>query len=293
MTKTTILGGLSFVLLTTVPAWAADYVPPADEPAGDLCAVSALNGKIHAQGGVFDADDNDSEGQFQGVGSLSLPLGCMFGAQVDAGAGKFGDFSAVGIGGHLFMRDPSSHLFGIHATFENWDLDDLGDDVGIWRVGPEVELYLANISLEAWAGFEDGEDIDSSFFARLTAGYYVYEDLRLGVGWRHSNDIDSGVVNAEWQLSAMPLSLTAEAEFGENDFTSVMGGVKFYFGGSSKSLIDRHRQDDPADGLFDFLGGAAALGDNDHNGGVCQDEVTLDGNCTDGCCTDTSLTDGK
>jgi hypothetical protein len=279
MTKTTVLGGLTLALLTTVPAWAADYAPPVDD-AVDLCAVSALNGKFHAQGGVFDADDIDSEGQFQGVGSLSFPLGCMFGAQIDAGAGAFGDFNAIGFGGHLFMRDPSSHLIGIHATFENWDLDDFGDDVGIWRVGPEVELYLANISLEAWAGIEDGDDIDSSFFARLTAGYYVHEDLRLGLGWRHSNEIDSGVVNAEWQLSAMPLSLTAEAEFGENDFTSVMAGVKFYFGGSDKALIDRHRQDDPADGLFDFLGGASGLGDGP-NCGICQDETVRDGCCAD------------
>ena len=288
MTRTTLLGGLTFALLATVPAWAADYAAPAEEPVVDLCAVSSLNGKIHGQGGVFDADEVDSDGQFQGVGSLSLPLGCMFGAQFDAGAGAFGDFNAIGVGGHVFMRDPSSYLIGIHATFENWDLDDLGDDVGIWRVGPEVELYLGNISLEAWAGIEDGDDIDSSFFARLTAGYYIYEDLRLGVGWRHSNDIDSGVINAEWQLSSMPLSLTAEAELGENDFTSVMGGVKVYFGGSSKALIDRHRQDDPADGLFDFLGGASGLGDHDNpKCGICQDDTVRDG-----CCTDLLVTDG-
>jgi hypothetical protein len=84
----------------------------------------------------------------------------------------------------------------------------------------------------------------------------------------------------------MPLSLTAEAELGEDDFTSIMGGVKFYFGGSSTALIERHRQDDPNDGLFDFAGAAPNLV-NAKEGGECQDEVV-----TDQCCTDSSVDDG-
>ena len=67
-----------------------------------------------------------------------------------------------------------------------------------------------------------------------------------------------------------------------------MGGVKVYFGGSCMAMIDRHRQDDPADGLFDFLGGASDLGDHDNpKCGICEDETVLDG-----CCTDLSITDG-
>ena len=44
-----IIPAFSFLLLTTVPTWAADYVAPVD-----LCAVSAVNGKLHGQGGVYD-----------------------------------------------------------------------------------------------------------------------------------------------------------------------------------------------------------------------------------------------
>jgi hypothetical protein len=286
-----IFVGFSSLLLTSVPSWAADYAVPAD----DLCAVSGVNGKIHGQGGVYDSDDSDGS-QFQGVGSLSLPLGCMFGAQIDAGAGKFGDFDAFGVGGHLFTRDPTSYLIGIHTTYENWDLDDFGDNIGIWRVGPEVELYLSNISLEAWAGWQEGNDMDSSFFGRFTAAVYATENLRLAAGVRHSDDFTSGVISAEWQLSSMPLSLTAEGEIGEDDFTSIMGGVKFYFGGSSTALIDRHRHDDPADGLFDFAGAASSLSSDTPGGNECQDEVLVDGCCTDataqdGCCTDSNVCD--
>ena len=40
-------------------------------------------------------------------------------------------------------------------------------------------------------------------------------------------------------------SLFVEGRAGENDFRGVWGGVKFYFGQKDKSLIQRHRQDDP------------------------------------------------
>lgn len=290
MKITGIIGGFTSVLLASVPAWAADYVAPVD----DLCAVSDVNGKIHGQGGAYNADDSDG-GQFQGVGSLSFPLGCMFGMQIDVGAGKFGEFDAIGVGGHLFLRDPTSYLIGIHATYENWDLDSLDERVGVWRVGPEAEFYFANFSLEGWAGLQEGEDIDSSFFARLTAAFYATENLRLAAGWRHSDDFNSGVVTAEWQLSSMPMALTAEAEVGEDDFSSILGGVKFYFGGESTTLIDRHRHDDPGDGLFDFAGAASGLV-SAPEGGECQDETVADGCCTDataldGCCTDQTCGD--
>ena len=94
----------------------------------------------------------------------------------------------------------------------------------------------------------------------------------------------------------MPLSLTAEGEIGEDDFTSIIGGVKFYFGGSSTALIDRHRQDDPPDGLFDFAGAASSLSSAAPGGNECQDEVAVDGCCSDataqeGCCTDSEVCD--
>jgi hypothetical protein len=40
-------------------------------------------------------------------------------------------------------------------------------------------------------------------------------------------------------------SLFVEARAGENQFNGVWGGLKFYFGQKDKTLIQRHRQDDP------------------------------------------------
>jgi hypothetical protein len=286
-----IVTGFTFALMASVPAWAADA------PVADLCAVSELNGKIHGEGGLVDADDIDSDAKFQGVASLSLPLGCLLGLQIDAGAGSFGAADALGIGGHLFMRDPQSYLFGIHGTYENWDFDGVSDSVDVFHIGAEAEVYLDNISLEAWAGLQDTSETGSDFFGRLTAAAYVTDDLRLAAGWRHSDDFNSGVINGEWQLSSMPLSMTAEGEFGEDGYMAVTAGIKFYFGGAQKSLIERHRQDDPVDGLFDFIGAAAGMAEKLDGGpvqdGNCNDGTSQDNCCIDGNCEDEVITDGE
>ena len=274
-----VVSGFAFALLMTLPAWSADVVAP------DLCAVSGVNGKLAFEGGAWDANGFNNEELIQGVGSLSMPLGCMFGLQLDAGAGEFGDANSVGVGGHLFMRDPNSYLFGVHATYEDWSFDAPALDVTSWKVGAEGELYLGNISLEAWAGVEDTNRTSTDFFGKFTAAIYATDDLRLSAGIRHASDFTSGVIGAEWQVPDTPLSFTAEGQLGEDDFRSVAIGAKFYFGGTQKSLIDRHRQDDPEDGLFDFLGSAASVGCQPVNSSGSDDEVLsalADGIITDG-----------
>lgn len=277
MRITALFSGLAFALMTSASAMAADIVAP------DLCAVSGFNGKLSAEGGVWDFDNYDSDGQFQGVGSISLPLGCALGFQADVGAATFGDADAFGVGGHLFTRDPSSYLLGVHGTYESWDFDG-GNDLNVYHIGAEGELYLGNISLEAWAGVVDTDETKAKGFAKLTAAYYATDDLRLSVGLRQDGGFSAGVLGAEWQLGSAPLSLTTEAQLGEDDFMSLTAGVKFYFGGPQKSLIDRHRQDDPADGLFDFLGGAASAASSG-DGTPILDGCTTDGVC-DGCTAD-------
>jgi hypothetical protein len=269
MRVTGFFSSFAIALLLSVPGWAADVAK------SDLCAVSGVNGKVHALAGGWDADNFDSEEAIAGIASLSIPLGCALGLQIDAGGGQFGDASSVGAGGHLFMRDPSSYLIGIHATYEDWSFEAPALDVNSVKIGAEAELYLGNISLEAWAGYEDTNRTDGDVFGKLTAAFYATDDLRLSAGLRHANDFTTGVLGAEWQMPDMPLSLTAEAQFGEDDYRAIAIGAKFYFGADQKSLIDRHRQDDPDDGLFDFLGSAAAVSCLPGGGEAADDGATM------------------
>ena len=69
----------------------------------------------------------------------------------------------------------------------------------------------------------------------------------------------------EWQppVHALAgLTIFADGAVGEDDYESVLGGMRFYFGESGfKSLKRRHREDDPDAvtlGIFNALSGGAA-----------------------------------
>lgn len=251
-----VTGTMAVGLLSTT-ALAADVEP------GCVQAVSGVNGKLEAAGGYI--EDLDKGGRFHGVGTLSFPLGCMFGAQIDVGGGDLDGTGFWGVGGHFFTRDPESYLFGIHAQYI--DLD--GND--IWRVGPEAEFYLGNVTLSAYAGWESAEGLSDDVVADVEAAYYFTEDFKISGGYRRFLNIDAGAVGFEFQPGlGLPVSLFADAMFGSDDYTSIMGGVRIYFGGDDKSLMARQRQDDPPH-LFNLLRevGRNGIGDDSKDKNVC------------------------
>jgi hypothetical protein len=246
-----LVSGIAFTLLMAASAQAADISSPS-------CAVSGPNGKVDLEGGMWDADNISKQTQFDGVGSFSMPLGCALGLQIDVGAGDFDVATAMGAGAHLFMRDPSRYLFGLHGTYENWDFDAPFNDVKLWTMSAEAELYMGSFSLEGAAGFEDTNLSSAGFAGRLTAAYYLNDDFRLALGVHQFDKFTTGVAAAEWQMPSMPLAFTLEGQMGEEGYRSATAGLKFYFGSGQKSLINRHREDDPADDLFHNAGAAAS-----------------------------------
>ena len=54
--------------------------------------------------------------------------------------------------------------------------------------------------------------------------------------------------------TGVPVSLKLDGRVGEEGFASVMAGVSLYFGGEDKSLIRRHREDDPPVYSLDIFG---------------------------------------
>ena len=53
--------------------------------------------------------------------------------------------------------------------------------------------------------------------------------------------------------TGIPASLNLEGRLGEDGFSSVMAGLSLYFGGEDKSLMRRHREDDPRLHFFDIF----------------------------------------
>jgi hypothetical protein len=265
-----LLGGTIAAGMYGSVAFAADI-----ETTSALPAVSGINGKVEIGGGWADIDDLSSDEVFRGAAALSFPVGDAFGIQADLSAlDAFGD-TAVGGALHAFTRDPNSYLLGVYGGYV-----DVGD-ANIWYVGPEAELYLDNISIEAVGGFMDisgGGNPGSEFYAIGDVGFYATENLRLTVGASSVAGFESGHAGAEWLLAdtGIPASLTLDGRIGEDGFSSVMAGVSVYFGGEDKSLIRRHREDDPRIRSLDLFS-AGVIGSGVL--GQCDDPETQVNEC--------------
>jgi hypothetical protein len=252
----------------------------ADVDMGVMPAVSAINGKFEFGGGIADAKGFSSDEVIYGAASLSVPLGNMFGLQADFAAKNMFNDTAVGGNLHLFTRDPGSHLFGVIAGYGD------GGKANAGWIGGEAEFYLDRVTVEASAGYinvdpQNGGKKDK-FFGFADVAFYPVDNLRLALGGSSVASFESGHVTAEYLLDAMPLSLKLKGEVGEDSFAAVTAGVSFYFGGnqSDKSLIRRHREDDPRNKVLDIFGaGAAAFGSGAAGAGapLCPDGEVFNG----------------
>lgn len=244
-----------YTLAVVGPAWAADFSNDsvAFAPAGSLPAVSGPNGKLSAFGGGQD-------GGIYGVeGSFTVPLGFPYGFQIDGMVGSGKGAAFYGVGGHLFWRDPAKGLLGLYGSYVSWDVNSGvigsigGADVG--KVGVEGEAYLGRFSLEGLATYQFGTF--DGFAGKALLAYYPADNLRLDGGIRYLEGPGAiGMVNAEWQPHAgSGLTLYASGSFG-SDYSQALGGLRYYFGDTGKSLIRRHREDDPV-----TTGGSSLPGD--------------------------------
>lgn len=259
MTKRELLLTTALIsgVLQSAPAFAADlYLVGMPAEPTVIPAVSGLNGKVALFGGEFGEE---------GFGALSaafaVPFGLRYGFQGDAILGvRDGDFVGGG-GGHLFWRDPTIGLLGLYGGYTH--REDI--DGSVSRIGVEGEYYWGQWTAKAIVGAEFVDagagfvEPDDDFFAFSDISYYLNDNLELSVGHRYTADHHSLALGVEYQLEqqvfASGVSLFAEGRLGEDSHRAVWAGVRFYLG-DNKSLIRRHREDDPdtpaEDDLFDL-----------------------------------------
>ncbi len=243
----------------------------------NLPAVSAINSKVDISGFV-----NESGSPIGSItGAITFPLTHSFGLQID-GAGSFAqDLNIYGAAAHLFWRDPTTALIGIYGSASRADFSNVGGGGGLFaqdidvgsfsqlsagaatgdltidvvNIATEVELYLDRFSLEGMAGasFVDSPasltTIDDVYLlGNATLAYYITDDLRVDAGWRHGVGGHTGSVGFEWQAhshTSAGYSGFAQAQVGEGGEVAAVFGLRLYWG-DDKTLIERHRLDDPA-----------------------------------------------
>jgi hypothetical protein len=91
--------------------------------------------------------------------------------------------------------------------------------------------------------------IPNRFFEAISASYYVTDNFKLLIGHFYQSGHHGLRLGAEHGFAlggGRMASLFAETLFAERGSTTVLAGLRVYFGQHDKTLIDRHRQDDPS-----------------------------------------------
>lgn len=256
-------------------------------------AVDNFNAKFEGLGGSI-----GGRSLAGAAGSLTFPLQSpQYGFQLDGAAGSLDGDAFGAVAGHLFWRNPSQALFGLYGSFTSWDRF---GGVHVGQVAAEGEYYYGRFTLQGIAGVEFGNTVSNTqsslftipvggggaiagtstlttttqgfsigtrFFDQINLKYYLNDYLSAYVGHRYLGGRNAAALGGE---VAFPLgravlgSAFVEARVGEADFHGIWGGVKLYFGPDDKSLIARHRKEDPnnwsVDTLFSILNNATSSG---------------------------------
>lgn len=183
---------------------------------------------------------------FGGNGSLGFQVdGLIANSEVDGGD----DVDSYTLGGHVFTRN-ENFLLGGFANYGN--SDDGTDDLDYWTLGAEGQLYLSRTTLDGAVSYSEADD-DAGELTALDLGitHFVTDTFSIGAGAGFGNfevagtDVDATNLglNAEYQFSALPISLFGGYSHGEVDdidaeADALTVGVRYNFGGS---LFERNR----------------------------------------------------
>jgi hypothetical protein len=101
------------------------------------------------------------------------------------------------------------------------------------------------------------------------AGYYATDNWRLSLGASSLDGYNSLEFGTKYLFDGIDLPLAATSEIRIGQDGAVLGtiGLKAYFGGPPKSLLRRHREDDPSDrstSLYAAVGGNTLRGTSGH-----------------------------
>ncbi len=244
---------LAVLAVTAVTQLRAGAPAPSIAAAASEPAVSAINGKLDANYGAINRSST------RGVaGTLSVPVGQRFGAQFDGLYQHGFSTNIFGLGSHFFARDPSKGLIGL--AFSGMMSQKFDDFI----VGVEGEYYFKYLTLGTVVGYDNynsrvpttfpGLATHQSFVAaRIYAAIYPIDNLMVSLEYQSRFNHNFYLVNVEWQTPVSGMAIFANGGVGDNNFAQVLGGVRFYFGGS-KPLKDRHRKDDPSNIGSSFIG---------------------------------------
>ncbi len=305
ISKSLLAGTAMCLILASVPALAADAPlsksPPPLPVFAQLPAVDGINGKISGFGGWLDNGGRDtfvapngttfilptpnrSQGLFGANGTLSIPLGQRFGLQIDGLASSARGAFVGGGAAHLFTRDPAVGLLGLYGSATR---NNAFGGSNVYRLGGEAEAYFGRFTISGTAGWEQTQSGSrfvgsvpgfnifdfggrtSRFYDMVDLSFYPTDNWKVSVGHRFVGGNHMAALGTEYLVSlggGTAASAFVEGRIGDRNNRAVFGGLTFYFGQKDKTLIRRHREDDPPNRLIDDMFSGASTGGSGNGG---------------------------
>lgn len=234
-------------------------------------AVSELNGKFSVEGGAAGSNGRGGSGLGIAEGSITTPLGNSLGLQGDGAIATVHDDLFGAGAAQLFWRDPQLAQLGTFAAYGG-----RGGDTVAWY-GGQAEYFAGPVTLGAHGGYQSSNSDYASdgglVLGRLT--YYVNPNFALTAGGGSVVDRGFGRVNLEYlpELNGRhSVSFFVNGGAGSDESYVATAGTRLYFG-PEKSLIRRHREDDPISLVGGGMGGNGGSGGlllgAGGNGGTC------------------------
>ena len=262
--NTTMLAGMvGSICSVSSEAPAADLSVLSRNSGGAAPAVDGLNGKVDGLVGSL-----DQRSLYAARGSLSIPLTQQWGLQIDGAGGSLAHKGFSSIAGHLFTRNPLQGLLGIYASYTDWDMF---GGIHAAQVAAEAEAYWGRWTLGGIAGVEFGNsgsnitpvgiqpfNVKTRFTDQINLKYYLTDNWDGYIGHRYVGGKNALALGTEFGLPigrGQMGTAFLEGRVGSASFEGVWGGLRVYFGQKDKTLIRRHREDDPS--IYDSIQAAA------------------------------------
>jgi hypothetical protein len=218
-------------------------------------AVSDINAKLS-----FDVADFDAASAIFGTAAVTFPMTQRIGFALDGLAGDYSANSLWGIGGNLFWRDPDQGLIGIIASQIQ-----IGAATAK-RNGLYAEYYMDQFSFIGDLGYQSADTAKDAVFSDFGIKWYIMGNLAVGASCAYSSENLALVTRIEYMPAkdCLPgIAFFLNGSLGESSYTSIAGGVRYYFGSDDKTLQKRHREDDPENTVLNGLiyGAQGGLGE--------------------------------
>lgn len=221
-----------------------------------LMAAPALAQTTGHVGLAYSSSDDQDIDAWSAEGAAAFSLSSAIGAQVDGALGNADDGSSdatlYDLNGHLFYNGGAWRVGGLFGAS---GLDTSGGEPSATHWGLEGAYWFQRVALGGSAIWGDAENIISPDLEYdnydFNADFYATDNFVLsasyGVGTldNGTSEVDTTTygVDAEWQLSSLPVSLTAGFQHWEIDDVGLETeswtiGARWNWGGS---LLERDR----------------------------------------------------